>query len=625
MGNGASQNNEKEGVEEVKYYSKRYHLKKSSLQVAQNIIKNDADFDQSPRNSDEDPKSNNRNNNDLHSHTMFLPSERIINIAEDIDRISEENSEKSSNNKLKISCSEDTKKNSINYESGLLESNTNTKKDIAKKKFDIAHKYSKTDLKMLDMEEEKSESESFISNEGEDPYTKFIGAFSYYVSFYQENLPIAREKSAKDLKHQLQDFKIKKEEQERENIIHNQKPTLIKLVKTGPKNSLKKNLDISDSKFSMKDSAKISMNDVLGKNDEKINQDTNTLQIQLHSEYEIMDFFNFLWQSRIDGELENVLSEAERREREIELDTIFESIEGNQEDGNEKLKFKTITDQYLLKEHICYNCQKGNINSKEPNSCNIHIFSEGDLKLFIMTEGFGPFSAEISNFACRVVGKTLLSDVNFFQNTEESMSDVFLKLEMVLSKAMQEESCPFDDVLSGASVAIAVKNKDTILLASTGAIKVCIVQLVDKDPNLWDQNEQHHTLDFSEVERIHRYGGEVRENNGKRCYVKGREYPGCINTRGIGCKIGKAIGILPKPIFRKYVLDKGKYDKMQLMTSRDLSLLFSEKDLAEICLSLSNDQFSIFNDFMIKKINSLQIQHQFQIEDFAYIAHILNK
>jgi hypothetical protein len=74
------------------------------------------------------------------------------------------------------------------------------------------------------------------------------------------------------------------------------------------------------------------------------------------------------------------------------------------------------------------------------------------------------------------------------------------------------------------------------------------------------------------VERVYRSGGEVRDTNGLRCYVKGREYPGCKSTRGVGCKIGNAIGILPMPIFKKYYMHKDKYDKMVLMLSRDLSL-----------------------------------------------------
>ncbi len=103
-----------------------------------------------------------------------------------------------------------------------------------------------------------------------------------------------------------------------------------------------------------------------------------------------------------------------------------------------------------------------------------------------MTEGHGPFAAEISNFTCKAIGKLLCSDTNFFANTEESMQEVFSKLEQILQQAIEEELCPVDDILSGASVSIMVKKEGVILIAHTGSIKVCVVQLIDKHPTLED-------------------------------------------------------------------------------------------------------------------------------------------
>ena len=267
---------------------------------------------------------------------------------------------------------------------------------------------------------------------------------------------------------------------------------------------------------------------------------------------------------------------------------------------------------------------KGNINPSEPNDSNILIYTDNDIKLFIMTEGSGPFAAEFSNFTCKVIGNLLCYDKSFFESPEHCMSDIFDRANQTIQQHIEIEECPFDDILSGCSVTIIVRRENNLIIAHTGACKVSLITMTEKGVVLNNVISQHHTLDYKEVERIHRAGGEVRENDGLRCYVKGREYPGCKQTRGIGCVIGKSIGILPMPSFKKYEMNPQNEDKMLLVMNRELSLLFKEQELKDICMSLGNDQFNIFNDFMYKKINALIVQHQFKVNDMAYIAHMLN-
>jgi hypothetical protein len=63
-----------------------------------------------------------------------------------------------------------------------------------------------------------------------------------------------------------------------------------------------------------------------------------------------------------------------------------------------------------------------------------------------------------------------------------------------------------------------------------------------------------------EIRRIYEHGGEMRKLLGEsksRIFVKGKYFPGLINTRSLGDQIGKGIGILSLPHITTYKLNKG--------------------------------------------------------------------
>ncbi len=62
-----------------------------------------------------------------------------------------------------------------------------------------------------------------------------------------------------------------------------------------------------------------------------------------------------------------------------------------------------------------------------------------------------------------------------------------------------------------------------------------------------------------EIRRIYENGGEIRKligENKRRIFVKGKSFPGLINTRSLGDQIGKGIGILSTPHIRTFKLEK---------------------------------------------------------------------
>ncbi len=66
-----------------------------------------------------------------------------------------------------------------------------------------------------------------------------------------------------------------------------------------------------------------------------------------------------------------------------------------------------------------------------------------------------------------------------------------------------------------------------------------------------------------ELRRIYEYGGEVRKLAGEeksRIFVKGKYFPGLINTRSLGDQIGTTIGVISTPHISKYTFsEKNNY------------------------------------------------------------------
>lgn len=75
-------------------------------------------------------------------------------------------------------------------------------------------------------------------------------------------------------------------------------------------------------------------------------------------------------------------------------------------------------------------------------------------------------------------------------------------------------------------------------------------------------NTIHQNIDIGEdLRRIYENGGEVRKlaaENRSRIFVKGKYFPGLINTRSLGDQIGSTIGVLPVPHIGRYQMNPNK-------------------------------------------------------------------
>jgi serine/threonine protein phosphatase PrpC len=95
------------------------------------------------------------------------------------------------------------------------------------------------------------------------------------------------------------------------------------------------------------------------------------------------------------------------------------------------------------------------------------------------------------------------------------------------------------------------------------------------------QNNIHGNFDMNEeLRRIYENGGEVRKlsgENNSRIFVKGKYFPGLINTRSIGDEIGNTIGISHFPHVGRYNLSTNKKYHLILCTDGISNVVKSEQ------------------------------------------------
>jgi serine/threonine protein phosphatase PrpC len=102
------------------------------------------------------------------------------------------------------------------------------------------------------------------------------------------------------------------------------------------------------------------------------------------------------------------------------------------------------------------------------------------------------------------------------------------------------------------------------MITNNGAFFLQSQKTFMNSDNLNEGYKLHKNFDMNdELRRIYECGGEVRKLAGEdkfRIFVKGKYFPGLINTRSLGDQIGSNIGVMQTPHISKYVFqEKNKY------------------------------------------------------------------
>ena len=261
----------------------------------------------------------------------------------------------------------------------------------------------------------------------------------------------------------------------------------------------------------------------------------------------------------------------------------FVSLSKFKEEKAECNNYKGSGDNLL----ISYN--KGEKLNDLFNKDKFFVLIDGDFQVYCLIDGHGPFGDLIG----QIVQDKLFIKLNkcytnnFLNEYEEIFLDIFEDIQNAVVNNEVKLLDEYDSILSGLSVSLVVVKENYIYTVNIGNVLAMIVHndtttvtkneidiLTIDDSDLYNDNYEkenkrstedydiiniHGVFDMNdELRRIYESGGEVRQIGGEekgRIFVKGKYYPGVINTRGIGDQIAGLIGVSHKPHISKMKME----------------------------------------------------------------------
>ena len=224
------------------------------------------------------------------------------------------------------------------------------------------------------------------------------------------------------------------------------------------------------------------------------------------------------------------------------------------------------------------------------------IFLNGNMDAFIIIDGHGYFGNKLAQLCQDSLFEFVLtisqSQDEFIQNYEKEFGEIFEEINRKINNKEEKIYGNYDPYLSGVAVTICIRIKNYLYTANVGNVlgilfcndklmpsKFNITELTFNDSNFSEdlvnnfdnlENELKAQNEIPvdslikpeeiniEIRRIYEHGGEIRKLLGEeksRIFVKGKYFPGLINTRSLGDHIGKGIGIMCQPHITKYRLN----------------------------------------------------------------------
>ena len=272
----------------------------------------------------------------------------------------------------------------------------------------------------------------------------------------------------------------------------------------------------------------------------------------------------------------------------LNTNSDFTSIIENQKEKSEKLSFKSSNHS------IAIGYRKG-YKLEFVNQDKFFVFLNGPIEAYCVIDGHGPFGNKVAQICQDVLFEFVLNldKEKFESNYTNSLNEIYEKVNKKIINREEKTYGNYDPFLSGVAVTLIIRIKNTIYCSNVGNVlsiifnsdtlmpsKFNITELTFNDSNFnedilnndhgSDQDSQNQNdsiidnlinpneINF-EIRRIYENGGEMRKllgENKSRIFVKGKYFPGLINTRSLGDQIGKGIGILSSPHITTFKLAK---------------------------------------------------------------------
>ena len=268
----------------------------------------------------------------------------------------------------------------------------------------------------------------------------------------------------------------------------------------------------------------------------------------------------------------------------------FNSVMENSKEKLEKVTFKSSNHT------IAVGYRKG-YKLEFVNQDKFCVFLNGSLDAYFIIDGHGYFGNKLAQICQDILFDFVLhlNQEEFVKNFQKEFENKFEEINKKINNREEKTYGNYDPYLSGVAVTIIIRIKNILFTANVGNVlavlfsndklmpsKFNITELTFNDSNFsedvvnnidkqeTEKNTQNDMLIESlidpeeinmEIRRIYEHGGEIRKLLGEtksRIFVKGKYFPGLINTRSLGDHIGKGIGILSKPHITKHKLNKSQ-------------------------------------------------------------------
>ena len=265
----------------------------------------------------------------------------------------------------------------------------------------------------------------------------------------------------------------------------------------------------------------------------------------------------------------------------------FTSIIENSKEKMEKLSFKSSNHS------IAIGYKKG-YKLEFVNQDKFFVLLNGPIEAYCVIDGHGPFGNKVAQICQDVLFEYIVNfDKDNFENEyEKQFNDIYEKVNRKIINREEKTYGNYDPFLSGVAVTLVIRIKSMLYFSNVGNVLATVFNsdklmpskfnitectfndsnftedILNCDSNEQDSQNQNDTLVDNlinpneinfEIRRIYEHGGEMRKLLGEtksRIFVKGKYFPGLINTRSLGDQIGKGIGILSTPHITTFKLNK---------------------------------------------------------------------
>lgn len=256
------------------------------------------------------------------------------------------------------------------------------------------------------------------------------------------------------------------------------------------------------------------------------------------------------------------------------------------------------------------------------NQDKFFVFVDGENEAFCVVDGHGPFGDIIAQIVQDKFFSYISSnmDKQLEMEYKKTLKNLFNDIQLSLINKEVKNEVDYDPFLSGCAVTIIIKQGKFLYSANVGNVlafvirndqlcpgKVFIDQLtiddskinIDKLTEKKDSEVKNIHNGFNmneELRRIYENGGEIRKLAGEevsRIFIKGKYFPGVINTRALGDQIGTGIGILSQPHIERYHLNSETVYKL-IMCSDGIGNVLSVDQISNIIQENDNCKLLLY-------------------------------